>query len=351
VKTEIFLDIYNNITKVLSDSKETLVRLSKDFLSFRTKEQNNIDFLITVKKSSPPYHLLESQRSITQSQVAITYEIKGIRYNDYFGKALCIYDYEKNEGVIYSEDINLLHEISYLLILSRVGKKMDLNGYHKVHAFGLNLNNTSIIGMMPMKGGKSTLFLDLLYSDKRFEIISDDTPIIDSWGRVRSFPLRIGLESNAEIPVGDENLIYSLDRSQYGLKKLLPLNYFPNKIFQGCGKDIILLNCKRSYGSHFSISKASKVSMIVPLVKNMVIGVGLPMVLEYFLESGPKDLLKRVGIILRRTMAALFLLMRARTYHVYLGNDRKLNRLEMNAFFKKYCCKGALPKNYILGHD
>ena len=85
----------------------------------------------------------------------MTYDQGNIRFNDYYGKALTIYNYEHELGEIYSNDLHKLHEICYLSILSRVGKKLDMRGYHKVHAFGIVKNGKALMGVMPGKGGKN----------------------------------------------------------------------------------------------------------------------------------------------------------------------------------------------------
>jgi hypothetical protein len=66
----------------------------------------------------------------------------------------------------------------------------------------------------------------------------------------------------------------------------------------------------------------------------MIIGVGLPMILEYFLETGLRDIFKRIRIILSRSCAAFFLILRSRTYQFEMSQDISLNEQLICDFLK-----------------
>ena len=61
------------------------------------------------------------------------------------------------------------------------------------------------------------------------------------------------------------------------------------------------------------------------LFVHLVIGLGLPMVLEYFWEKGFRDFLCKSKIFFSRFSAAFFLALRAKNYIIYLGNDIEHN--------------------------
>ena len=57
---------------------------------------------------------------------------------------------------------------------------------------GVSKNGRSVIAMLPMKGGKTTLFSNLI-KDKDVEIISDDTPIVTSDGHIHFILFELAL--------------------------------------------------------------------------------------------------------------------------------------------------------------
>ena len=136
-----------------------LEKLKQDFSFFLISEDVLFDFKFELNLTRPNYNAISGLKACKQSLNSVTYDLGRLRFNDYYGKALTQYNYDKELGIIQTKDKDLLHEISYLMILSRVGKKLDKKGYHKMHAMGVAYRRTALIIMMPMKGGKSTLFI------------------------------------------------------------------------------------------------------------------------------------------------------------------------------------------------
>lgn len=317
------LNIYGVNIECQSHSFELISLLSKDFQYFKTEKALKNPYLYQFYIHPPPFERLSNLSVDKHSANSMTTDQGNIRYNNYYGKALSVYDLKAESCQVFSENINILHELSYLIILSRSGKKLETQGMHKVHAFGVSKSGKAIIGMMPMKGGKTTTFLELLkYKD--LDILSDDTPIVNAKGYLLPFPLRIGIESNAEKPKGDKSKIYSIERSHYGKKILFPIDYFENQVSGVCS-DAILIDCKRWYNSDCALIKVKKYQMISPLVKNMLVGVGLPLIIEYFLELTLKDFFKLSFIFIRRLSSMSRLLLRSKCYRIYLGNNPKKN--------------------------
>ena len=270
----------------------------------------------------PPWPAIPQVAACMQSLNSLTYEQGERRFNDYYGKALTIYDYQQERGEIYSESLEKLHELSYLVVLSRVGKKMDQEGLHKLHAFGVIKHHKALLGIMPMKGGKSTHFLELL-RDPEVQILSDDTPLISRWGRVLPFPLRVGLEQQGhrgQVVEQNSASLYHLHRERYGKKHLLSLRSLPHAV-GGEYREIILFQGVRFNGNECWVTKMSWGAMAWELFRSLVVGQGLPMVWEYFWQFGPRDFVRKAGIILSRLLAACCLLWRARCYRVFLGRD------------------------------
>jgi hypothetical protein len=336
----LFLNFYNTTAHIESYDQEILSLLQKDFSGFVAPHLPSPNFHLSIFKETPPFHEIPSMVASMQTFNSVCYDHQGKRYCDYYGEALVILDTKTNRARIYSQSSSRLHEICYLLILSRVGKAMDLSGLHKLHAFSVSYKDVAIICMMPMKGGKSTLLMEFL-KDDRFKIISDDIPVIDLKGEVRPFPMKIGLSKRPEslkIFQPEKNL-YEMNRSQYGKKELLCLEGLPGRVedIEKRFKKVILIEAFR-YNSHTSIlKKMSFVSTGKGLFKHGVIGFGLPMVIEYFWEFGFADFCRKVMIFFSRSLAFGCLLFRAKKMKLLLGkNPQEASEVIINYVVRNY---------------
>ena len=309
-------------------------RLSKDFHFFIVESDSiDVNLKFSFELRQPPWKKLQGLKCVKQSFNSMTYKKENILLNDYYGVALSILDLNQQIAEVYSENRERLYEIAYLLILSRSGKFMDRLGFHKLHGFGVSHDGMAYVGMMPSKGGKTTLFLDLIKNNKEFGIISDDTPVFDMFGKVYSFPLRVGVEAAEDLPPELLKDSYQIDRAQWGKKTLLPLTSFPNKITEPTS-NITLLTFVRVYDKSCSIEKCSFLEMFINLQTHMVVGIGLPMILEYFLELNMKDFFRLATIFCKRIISAFTLCLFSQRYKVYLGNDTEINFKIIDSFIK-----------------
>jgi hypothetical protein len=323
----LYLEIYQKRVKIISSSTELIGLLEKDFSYFVSDSKPEVDFSLEVYFIRPPFENIPKGPSLFQSQNSITYQQGKIRFNDYYGKLLSVYNYETELGKLYSEDLCKLHEITYLLILSRVGKILDLEGVHRLHAFGVVYRDTAIICSMPSKGGKSSLLMSLL-ANPEVKLLSDDSPLVLRNGKVKAFPLRIGLGFVPESFSFDKRYAYSITREQYGEKKLLSLKGIKNELGDSY-KKIILLEGRRGNIEGASFNPVSKIKMYKGLIQPMIIGVGLPMIFEYFWETGLRDFFRKTKIALSRSLAALNLVMRSKTFVMYNGCQIERNAQEL----------------------
>ncbi len=319
------LNFYGISVAVSSDCPGVVTKLAKDFSYFVSLSSISRDITVEIFQMTPPYEQIEGLISEGQTKNAISYKKHGVKYFDYYGNALASWNSELSSGKIFSDDVNLLHEIAYLMILSKVGKIHDMRGYHKLHAFGVGASNKDLICMLPMKGGKTTLFLELL-KDEKNEIISDDTPLIDPRGNILSFPLRVGVDSVDSLPDGNSSELYEINRMEYGKKILAPLSYFKNRVSKDTFRHPILISAYRSRLSVPQLKKVSKVRMFQELLRHMIVGVGLPMVVEFFVDHSIKDWLKLFYIGVRRTVGAVRLLIQTKEcYLLFLCDEPKKN--------------------------
>lgn len=239
-----------------------------------------------------------------------TFDNKRERLNIYENRIVSHYDFKNEIGQITGEEINLLHEITYLLVLSRVGKLHDLKGIHRLHAMFAQKNDKSILAVGPSGAGKSTLLFNLCKNGASFG--SDDVTLINSEGQILPFPIRAGSSKKIE---GFDNF-FVLNRREFGTKYLFDFtkNYKVAKVSE---KAIFLLLERGSRG----IKKSSLFTMLIFLFKFLVIGIGTPQIFEYFWEAGLNDFFVKVKIFFLRLFCMLKIVFSNKFYNLSTFNE------------------------------
>ncbi|MBY0415044.1 MAG: hypothetical protein K2Q18_12815, partial [Bdellovibrionales bacterium] len=325
-QNKLYLNFYGAGAVIESDNPKILKLIENDFYFFKC-EAHGVDaksaFQLKIVSSNPPENLIPEIQTSSQSLNSLTYEVGENRYNDYYGELTSKINFLKNEAVLFSENLNKTHEISYLIILSRVGKKLDLMGLHKLHAFAVAFDDIAVVCMMPMKGGKSTLLMELLKHPKA-KMISDDIPLIDRMGNLKPFPIKIGLDkfqNEIKVENPDEN-IYHMHRSLYGTKTLISVRGLKDKIVKPHQKfkKVILIEAFRVNSAHSYLGVPTWPRTLKGLFKHGIIGFGLPMVMEYFWENGLYDFGVKTFIFFSRLFSFLIFSLRTTRLRLHLGN-------------------------------
>lgn len=326
------LNFYGVIISVCG-YEEIVKKLISDFAFFSSNDKTAENIQLKINLEFPPYDKISNLTATMYKTDCIVYDNKDIRYVDYNKKCLCIYNKKNLSAEIYSKDKDLLYEISYLFIHSRVGELLDLKGFHRIHSCAFSYNDTSYILMLPQGAGKSTFLFNLIKSNK-IKIFSDDTPIINSQGKLFPFPIRIGLCNDIDTTDIKEEYIYNFKRRKFADKKLLSYEYFKDKI-EDKNLPIKIIYGQRIFSDYSKIKKTNKLVIFKELIKNCIIGYGLPQVLEYFLSCNIKDIFIKTYIALLRTCSCIMLLFKSKeSYCFYLSNDTKENREKFFNFFK-----------------
>ncbi|MCT4642128.1 MAG: hypothetical protein N4A33_07480 [Bacteriovoracaceae bacterium] len=328
-----YFNFHDIQVQVNSNNKQILDLMEKNFSYFLVDNLNDIFLTIDVYICDEvPMEKIPSMISSHQTRNAIIYDKDNFRYCDYYGKGIIIFDKINSTAKIYCDDINFTHELTYLFLLSRVGKQMDLNGIHRVHACSFTLENHPVICMMPMKGGKSSLFLEMIKNDG-VKFISDDAPLITKKGKVLEFPIRFGLDHIPKDLSFNSDYIFELYRSEFGKKFLFDTRGLSIPIYKGSKKAPILIHGKRTSFKKGKIKKISKYKMFFHLIKYLGVGLGLPIIIEHFLEKGFKDILVRVKITALRLRCIISLLRKSKCFEIYLGTDKEHNaKIILNYF-------------------
>ena len=315
------LNVYE-ISVILSGYEKVIDRISSDFKFFFSEKESisKKTVSININLQNPPYERIPKIQASMYKTDCICYDYNNIRYADYNNKCLVIFDKEKRIADIFSSDEDMLYEISYLLLHSQVGELLDLKGLHRIHSASFSYNNEIYICILPQGGGKSTLLMNLLKSDK-IKLLSDDTPITDRSGNIHPFPIRIGVCNDNDISYISNEFITTFNRRKFGQKKLISFDYFKDKI-ETRKLPINIIIGQRIYSETSKMKTTNKFYIFKELFKSCVVGYGLPQVIEYFLIGGFKDFFKKFFIVCSRFYSCIRLLFKTKkTYIFYLSKN------------------------------
>ncbi len=193
---------------------------------------------------------------------------------------------------------------------------------HRVHALGLSVDGHGVLCLLPQGGGKTTLCLEALKQDG-VRLLSDDIPLIGARGKLLPFPLRMGVSETdaAGIP---ERYLHRFNRRAYGTKMLVDMEYVRGRLSGVADVDTLLIG-ERENTDNARIEKTGKAPAFAALIKNGIIGLGLPQMVEYFLRTGLRDVVCKARLAGRRTKACMALVARAKTRRFVIGTDRARN--------------------------
>lgn len=314
-------DFYGLGVELRSQDPKTVEGIGRDFAYFRA-EPREPDVLIEVADRSPDFASLPDLKASIHTINYVCYSDRDRVYTDYHGKGLRVSDLRGSTHHIASEDPDLRHEISYLTILSAVGRFLDSKRIHRVHALGISANGKAVLILLPEKGGKTTLALRLLESG-RVKLLSEDSPLIARDGTVLPFPLRLGILPGGEsdIPAAYQ---YPVSFMRVGTKILVDVEYYADKIGSACRPGAILLG-QRVLGCGAGIEPARRVGAAREFVKNSVIGMGLHQGLEYLLGRSLWDTLGRSRLALSRLGNSVKVLRHSKVYRYRIGHDTERN--------------------------
>lgn len=317
-----FINVKHLSILITTDEDELIKKLESEFHFFSCAKNNYPQYEIKLVKEKPAK--LPSLVAAKILAHALIYHDKGARFIDYHGKALI-----HQEGRVYSiycEDSDFLYELSFLTIHSLLGDLLAELGLFRIHALAGTFGARDFILMLPSGGGKSTMLKEFL-EDPQFSIISDDSPLIDQWGEIHPFPTKISLNEKPTEGVLSHVPWQPFIRALHPPKFVLPLSHLTeriNKIPQDQGPLLIL--GKRSSFPTPKLVPMNSTKTLLALLENMVIGVGLPQVIEIFLSfKFIPDIYKMTKASLARSRAALHLFRRSEHYELILSDDIQAN--------------------------
>ncbi len=330
-------DFYGIVALVTCSDGAVLHRVGEDFSYFwrgdRAVGEARCDIAIDAHLRCFDYNELPPIRATVLSPRNICFTDGDITYIDYFGEALSIYNRARNTLEIYSDRPHLLHEIIYLSLLSRVGERLERRGLHRVHALAIERHDECALFLLPSGGGKTTIALGLLREGTPYRLVSEDSPLITRTGRVRPFPLRLGVVARERPDVAPEHVTY-VERMEFEPKYLVSLGAFTGRIAQGDVLPRMIFIGERTLAPNCVVRRAGRFRGLKALLRHMVVGVGLYQGIEFLLRTSILDLLRYGGLFLSRLVAGMAMLGRADVFVIQLGRVPRENLAQIAAFLQ-----------------
>lgn len=319
----LYLDFHHHIILVRCNESSLTQKLREEFHFFVSSTAPVPKTIIDLETTPPPP--MPSMVAVKILEHAAIYRLGNRQYVDYFGEALMIQDSEENSVKIFSENIDRLYELGFLAIHSILGQKLDQSGLCRIHALAVSLHSTNVIVTLPSKGGKSTLLKTLL-ENPEIKIISDDMPLCDNSGRIHPFPSKVSL---GEIP--SEGVLSTLSwhefrRHHFPPKWTASLSQLKDRLslLPQENQNLLMAGFRISSGESM-LREVPKWKMIMPMMEHMIMGFGLPQIMEMFLKFNLSDIIKLTKHAFIRSVCAFNLVRQARCYYLYLGPDISYN--------------------------
>lgn len=316
-------EFYGLGVDIISRSAALVDQVRRNFVYFHRGTQTAAErFSLRLHIEPPSFESLPALPAAFLTPRNVCFRDATRTYIDYFGQALGIFERGARTYDVYGTDEELLHEISYLFLLSTVGEHLDAHGIHRLHALGVSHRGRGLLLTLPSGGGKSTMALTLL-TQPDFLLLAEDTPLIDRRGRILPFPLRIGVRPEQKVDVPSQYL-RTVNRMEFDPKTLIDLEYFRDRL-GGPVDPAALLIGERNLGEVSAIVPLSRRKALRALVNHMIIGLGVYQGMEFLLERGVWEVTGRLGVAGSRLYNSLELLRRAPAYRFVLGRDHKRN--------------------------
>jgi hypothetical protein len=203
-----------------------------------------------------------------------------------------------------------------------VGRQLDRRGLHRIHAMGVEHRGRSLLCLMPMGGGKTTLALGLL-AEPDFSLLSDEAPLVDRDGSLHGHPIRLGVKPGDPLAAPEEFLT-RIERSRHGPKTLIDARWLGPRICERADPGMLLVG-RRVAGNTPRLVPIGRIAAARALWRMGVRAQGVPQLLEYVLRPSPGYGLELARIYASRLRAGARLLRRSRCYALELSEDRSAN--------------------------
>jgi hypothetical protein len=231
---------------------------------------------------------------------------------------------------LITKDAGLAARIGRRFLQSELGRGLDLAGLHRVNGLGLGFpGGKGALLLLPPGVEKGSLALSLLRAGGM--LLSEDSPLVDRFGRLLPYPLPLRFSSEAAVP---EEWRDAVGASRAG-ELLLPATKLPSAYLPRPGErfrpSFLVVAARHGANRAASLAPLPRWKTSARLLKDLVAGLGLPGV-----EEGLPDLASVASLAPKsasRLAAAGALLARAETLSLTLSRDHEENaRALLRAF-------------------
>lgn len=320
---ELELDVYGLRALVRGGWDEVVDDVRRD-LSWFVTSGGAPHLVIETEQGAPDYSRFGGAVASFVTGRNVVYQLGTSTLVDYSGRALVVLDRRRGVASVRGEEPDLVREAVSSLLLSRIGEHLDGRGLARVHAVALSGPAGAVAVLMPSGGGKSTLALRAL-ADHRLRILSEDSPVLDRHGLVHAFPLPIAV-SPADatlVPAGLPTRL--VERLELQPKLALDVAHYHERI------DVEARPLRHLVVGHRTLSAGGRLEPLArrhatrDLLRAAVVGVGVYQGMEFVLQSGWSDVLRKSGTVRHRALVAGGALRRARVWRLWVGRDRESN--------------------------
>ncbi len=318
-------DIYGVVVRIESRCDSVVESIAHDFRFFETTTSQAPDIELTFHRGTPPWEDIPlGTLALFRTTNNTTYRVGPKRYVDHHGRALTVYDFAEDHGDVYSENAQYLHEVAYLLVLSRVGEHLDRKGLRRVHALALSIEQRAVLLLAGSGCGKTSLGLEMMKCPD-VKWLSDEIPIIDRAGHVRPFPLPPRLTQGAAFPWPPPPVrVIPISRTKHPPKAILDIDRILPRV-DDARPLAAVLHCRRLGGSVPGIRRLGFFGHFAALFRNAVTGSDFPQTKAYFLRLSPAGVARRLRIVIGRTLSMLRTAWRVPGYRFEMGDDLERN--------------------------
>ena len=325
MSADVTLDVYGLGVRVRSDWDEVVESLRLDFTWFErangTAPSRSVE--VRIERGAPDFDRFGELPAAFVTPRNVVYQADDKTIVDYFGRAVSVYDRASDSIVVQGDDRHLVHEAAYQFVVSAIGRHLESRWLPRLHALGLVGAQGAVAVMLPSGGGKSTLALRALRTDG-VRLLSEDTPLLDRHGNLHPFPLRIGINAtDAERLPSDK--VRRIERMEFHPKLVLEVDAFADRIEPSPAPLRHLVLGRRTLGRDAQLEPVPRRAALGPLVRELVVGVGVYQGMEFVLQRGLRDVLVHPRPAVVRAVCAGVALRAPRVWRLTVGRDHERN--------------------------
>lgn len=254
------------------------------------------------------------------------------RYVVYRQGGLLLWDPVKQSSIWQCSGFEPGYTRLICLIHSLFGSALEGQGRQPVHGLGLSHQGAATLVLLPPGGGKSTLAQQLLEQQLPVQLLSEDTPLLDDWGRLGPYPFRIGLRQETSLP--------SQRRQQ---KWLVPFPSDWSSQFLPCRRVCVGVWTSRSEPGWEPISS---LGAGLPILRDLLVAYGVSQLLELQWPIGWAQRWNFAARLARRLKRATRLAYSAQWGRLWLCPDARVNAAFLARLVSSppYSGEGKLPR-------